>query len=585
MNPIEAFTLALSILPAIDHSCEPVVAAIMNDSSSVLPTLGLIQKLWDDNGNVLSLGDPAHKLVRFGLIAAQTGDTVWERPLVCPLPVVASLLMTDTSSEALQFVRGNDVNLTIEMRYAAARIGTGSLERGIIIPLIGRDGSPFADFAAGMGREMGRPVYRLRSRPPRGGAVDQWLAPWVARSWLDNSILFIGPDIFEADIPPIQVGAPAVIIVARTEHSTAVRFLDTEVATSLKAPRSNYVQRLQWWKEGLRVGEDDQQALSIIADCARRFRYERETIARLIDECRHLDRPLEEKELLTICRRDLRLGDLAEPVTPRFELKELILPRKQKRQIDEVIRAMRNLTRVHYDWGTAGPWAESGLSALFAGPPGTGKTMAAEVIAKDLKLPLYRIDLSQVVNKYIGETEKNLRRLFDAADASDVILFFDEADSLFGKRTEVRDAHDRYANLEISYLLERMERFKGLAILATNRKNDLDVAFLRRLRFIIDFPLPGPKERELIWKGCIPEDTEADLEFPFLARQFQLSGGNIKSVIFNACLQAAERGAKQELRMPQVIAAVAREFDKMDRSISLELYGPWVRALGEPDET
>ena len=152
---------------------------------------------------------------------------------------------------------------------------------------------------------------------------------------------------------------------------------------------------------------------------------------------------------------------------------------------------MTNLTRVHYEWGTARAWNEGGLAALFAGPPGTGKTMAAEAIADALRLPLYRIDLSQVVNKYIGETEKNLRRLFDAADAADVILFFDEADALFGKRTEVKDAHDRYANLEISYLLERMERFKGLAILATNRKKDLDEAFLRRLRFVVDFPLPG----------------------------------------------------------------------------------------------
>ena len=137
---------------------------------------------------------------------------------------------------------------------------------------------------------------------------------------------------------------------------------------------------------------------------------------------------------------------------------------------------MTNLTRVHYEWGTARAWNEGGLTALFAGPPGTGKTMAAEALASAIGLPLYRIDLSQVVNKYVGETEKNLRRVFDAADVAELILFFDEADSLFGKRTEVKDAHDRYANLEISYLLERMERFKGLAILATNRRKDLDQA-------------------------------------------------------------------------------------------------------------
>ena len=156
--------------------------------------------------------------------------------------------------------------------------------------------------------------------------------------------------------------------------------------------------------------------------------------------------------------------------------------------------------------------------------------MAAEAIAAELALPLYRIDLSQVVNKYIGETEKNLRRLFDAADAADVILFFDEADALFGKRTEVKDAHDRYANLEVSYLLERMERFKGLAILATNRKKDLDEAFLRRLRFVVEFPLPGVAERLRIWRSVIPPGVDASaLDFEFLAQRFPLAGGHIRA--------------------------------------------------------
>jgi vesicle-fusing ATPase len=153
---------------------------------------------------------------------------------------------------------------------------------------------------------------------------------------------------------------------------------------------------------------------------------------------------------------------------------------------------------------------------------------------------LYRIDLSQVVNKYIGETEKNLRRLFDAADSSDVVLFFDEADALFGKRTEVKDAHDRYANLEISYLLERMERFRGLAILATNRKKDLDEAFMRRLRFVVEFPLPDAADRLRIWQSVIPDGVDASgLDFEFLARRFALSGGHIRGIVFYACSQSA----------------------------------------------
>ncbi|HKC63781.1 MAG TPA: ATP-binding protein, partial [Pyrinomonadaceae bacterium] len=209
-------------------------------------------------------------------------------------------------------------------------------------------------------------------------------------------------------------------------------------------------------------------------------------------------------------------------------------------------------------------------------------TMAAEILSIELDLPMYRIDLSQVVNKYIGETEKNLKRVFDAADTSDMILFFDEADSLFGRRTEVKDAHDRYANLEISYLLERMERFKGLAILATNRKKDLDEAFLRRLRYILDFPLPDLKERKEIWQQVIPEHADAaQLDFDFLAQQFQLAGGNIRSIVFNACLQCADGSGlnKREyagrLTMEEIIVAVKREYDKLNRTLSIEQYGSY----------
>src|SRR5262249_42503196 len=270
------------------------------------------------------------------------------------------------------------------------------------------------------------------------------------------------------------------------------------------------------------------------------------------------------------------IGDLAQPVIPRFTLGELMLPPKPAREIQEIIKAMQALTRVHYEWGTARAWNEGGLCALFAGPPGTGKTMAAEVIARELDVPLYRIDLSQVVNKYIGETEKNLRRLFDAADAADVILFFDEADALFGKRTEVKDAHDRYANLEISYLLERMERFKGLAIRAPHAGRDPAGGFLRRPRFVGGSPLPPAAERLRIWQTVVPAgvDTSA-LDFEFLAQRFALAGGHIRAIVFQACLQSAAEGAPRTLTMPAVIRCVLREYEKFERANSLERFGPY----------
>jgi vesicle-fusing ATPase len=286
---------------------------------------------------------------------------------------------------------------------------------------------------------------------------------------------------------------------------------------------------------------------------------------------------MDRSRILAAARANLDLGALAQAVEPRFELAELMLPAAQTHQLQELVTAMRHLARVHQQWGLARVWNESGLTALFAGPPGTGKTMAAEALAAELELPLYRIDLSQVVNKYIGETEKNLKRLFDAADASDVVLFFDEADALFGKRTEVKDAHDRYANLEISYLLERMERFKGLAILATNRRKDLDEAFLRRLRFVIEFPLPGIEERKRIWRGMLPPGVDvSELDLDFLAERFALAGGHIRAIVFHACLQCAAADAPKRLTMSAIVRAVQREYDKLERACSLDQFGPYV---------
>jgi len=204
-----------------------------------------------------------------------------------------------------------------------------------------------------------------------------------------------------------------------------------------------------------------------------------------------------------------------------------------------------------------------GINALFAGESGTGKTMGAEVLANDLDLNLYRIDLSAVVSKYIGETEKNLRRLFDAAEQGGAILFFDEADALFGKRSEVRDSHDRYANIEINYLLQRIEAFNGLAILATNMRSALDAAFLRRLRFVVTFPFPSAKERKAIWERAWPEQVpRGKLDYDRLARM-NLSGGNIHSIALNAAFAAAQDG--QTITMPIIVAAARMELKKLER--------------------
>lgn len=270
-----------------------------------------------------------------------------------------------------------------------------------------------------------------------------------------------------------------------------------------------------------------------------------------------------------------QLEQLAQRIDARATWKDIVLPPQEEALLREIAGQVGLRARVYDDWGFREKMNRGlGISALFAGPSGTGKTMAAEVIANDLRLHLYRIDLSAVVSKYIGETEKNLRRLFDAAEDSGAILFFDEADALFGKRSEVKDSHDRYANIEINYLLQRMEAYRGLAILATNMKSALDSAFLRRLRFIVNFPFPAAAQRKEIWRrafpGAVPvaEDGWGRLDFDRLA-QLNLTGGSIHNIALNAAFLAARQAQEpRELTMALVLQAAQNEFRKLGLAVN-----------------
>ncbi|MBP5974990.1 ATP-binding protein [Brasilonema sp. CT11] len=276
-----------------------------------------------------------------------------------------------------------------------------------------------------------------------------------------------------------------------------------------------------------------------------------------------------EKRLWFGCLASTRpqLDSLAQRLNPKATWDDIVLPPEETNLLQQIAEQIRQRSQVYQHWGFDKRMNRGmGISALFAGESGTGKTMAAEVIANDLQLHLYRIDLSAVVNKYIGETEKNLRRLFDAAEDGGAILFFDEADALFGKRSEVRDSHDRHANIEVNYLLQRMEAYRGLAILATNLKSSIDQAFMRRLRFIVNFPFPGVAERQVMWEKVFPPQTPTeDLDFNRLAR-LNLTGASIHNVALNAAFLAAQAGTP--VTMAQVLAAARSEFRKLDRPVN-----------------
>jgi ATP-dependent 26S proteasome regulatory subunit len=283
------------------------------------------------------------------------------------------------------------------------------------------------------------------------------------------------------------------------------------------------------------------------------------------------------KALWDACRMQARprLDDLAQRIEPAASWDDLVLPKQQLETLHDIAVHVRQRATVYETWGFATKGARGlGISALLSGVSGTGKTMAAEVLASELRLDLYRIDLSAVVSKYIGETEKNLRRVFDAAEEGGAILLFDEADALFGKRSEVKDSHDRYANIEVSYLLQRMEAYRGLVILTTNLKGALDTAFLRRIRFIAHFPFPDAEHRAEIWRRIFPGETPTEnLDTNKLAR-LNVAGGNIRNIALNAAFLAADAG--EPVRMKHLLRAAQGEYTKLEKSLTEAEIGGWV---------
>ncbi|MEH2065982.1 MAG: ATP-binding protein [Nostoc sp.] len=270
-----------------------------------------------------------------------------------------------------------------------------------------------------------------------------------------------------------------------------------------------------------------------------------------------------------------RLDELAQRIEPSGDWEDLVLPEAQKQILREIAAHVRQRSTVYNNWGFGAKSARGlGISALFAGASGTGKTLGAEVLAQKLRLDLYRIDLSSVVSKYIGETEKNLRRVFDAAEQGGVILLFDEADALFGKRSEVKDARDRYANIEVSYLLQRMESYPGLAVLTTNLKSAIDTAFLRRIRFVVQFPFPDTTQRAEIWRRVFPDDTPTtDLDALQLAR-LNVAGGNIRNIALNAAFLAADAG--EPVQMKHILRAAQTEYSKLEKPLTDAEIGGWI---------
>lgn len=287
-------------------------------------------------------------------------------------------------------------------------------------------------------------------------------------------------------------------------------------------------------------------------------------------------------ELFRNCREESNqtLLNFATKIVPRYRWTDIVLPADTQTQLEEICNCVRSRGLVFESWGFGRKFSLGrGLNVLFAGDSGTGKTMSAEIIAGDLQLDLFKIDLSCIVSKYVGETERNLSKIFNEAQTSNSILFFDEADALFGKRSEVKDAHDRYANIEINYLLQKMDDYEGIVILATNLRSNLDAAFTRRLNYVVEFPFPDEFYRETIWRKVFPQLTPLcdDIDFEFLAKRFKLAGGNIKNIALNGAFLASRNGGR--VTMEHLIHATRREFQKMGRLCSKSDFGRYYRLV------
>ncbi|HEX6904108.1 MAG TPA: ATP-binding protein [Thermoanaerobaculia bacterium] len=344
----------------------------------------------------------------------------------------------------------------------------------------------------------------------------------------------------------------------------------------IELPRPGHRERLELWSRALESAPADPG----LAAVATRFRLTPGQIRDAATTARNLARGRDPEgvaepmptpaEIQAACRlhSNPRLSALAQKITPKYGWSDIVLPADRLEVLREICNAVRYRSRVYEDWGFGGKLSlGKGLNVLFAGPPGTGKTMGAEVLAGELGLDLYKIDLSTVVSKYIGETEKNLARIFAEGETSNALLFFDEADALFGKRSEVRDSHDRYANLEISYLLQRMDEYEGVVILATNLRKNMDEAFVRRMHFTLEFPFPTESDRQRIWTGLWPAATprREEIDLALLAHRYEIAGGNIRNIILAAAFLAASDGGT--VTMGHLLRATQREYQKMGKVV------------------
>jgi hypothetical protein len=592
LSVFERDTLLLCAAAELDPATEALFAAVQGGPARAFPTFSLALRVFDDpTWDALS----PHRPLRYARLLEVN------QPGATPLTTAAlraderivnflkgmnvldervAALVTPVASDRRSNDGGPDLapsqRAAVDALLEQLRIGAGESVLSTV-HLLGADAGAKLAIARELCDQLDRRLYRvgLDALPTARGETETLIRLWQRETALLPVALYI--DAENLDAAPAELAAAFHTLTAQDIGLVFVALRDAPARAAasrgyvLEVEKPTPTEQRDAWLDVLHAADASANADATAKLLAGQFNlniHEIREAAQLAVRSAQTATPMAERAW-DACRSltQPRLDALAQRLVPKATWNDLVVSEESAALLRQIADQVRGRFRVYEDWGYARRMTRGlGISALFAGESGVGKTMAAEVIANELRLHLYRIDLSAVVSKYIGETEKNLRRLFDAAEQGGAILLFDEADALFGKRSEIKDSHDRYANIEINYLLQRMEGFSGLAILATNMKGALDSAFMRRLRFIVNFPFPGMAERKQIWQKALPPDVPREgLDYDRLAR-FNLSGGNIHSVALNAAFLAAQRATP--VTAPLILTAVRSELRKLDKPIN-----------------
>jgi len=603
LTPFEMDVLVISLAPELDLRYEKLYAYLQDDVTRKQPSVDLVLGLLcstEDRFAAINYFSPDVPLIRNRLVhvaSPRPDDQV---------PLLSRFIKVD--DRIIYFLLGSDevddrirsFSYMVDMRNRFEDLILSDDEKNRLSSLIkwhSRTETPAIFFfhgPYGTGKKMASevvcnelklPLLMVDMKAVIGGESSETMGIILREALLQRSSVCL--EGFDAVLKAGDNGGGTAVInlIKRLDRFPNSIFISSETPweptlvikkhrfVSLAFPRPSFVLRKQMWKDFLN-GRNNVSDDVDIANIASKFNFSAGQIkdalfsACNIAEMKNSGEPVLSMDALSRgCKVQSgnKLTRLAMKIEPRHTWADIVLPEDVKEQLVEVGGYIKYKGKVYADWGFGRKLSSGrGLNALFSGPSGTGKTMAAGIIASAVELDLYRIDLSGVVSKYIGETEKNLKKIFEEAETSNAILFFDEADAIFGKRSEVKDSHDRYANIETSYLLQRMEEYDGIVILASNFKKNIDDAFLRRMHFVIEFPLPDEKLREKIWAGIFPEETPLGdtVDFTFLAG-FKVTGGNIKNIALSAAFLAA--GDSATVEMEHLIRATKREFQKMGK--------------------